>query len=145
MAIPQPSIVDPSNGTNTAPTNGSEIKRSSETVAQESDLKPPCHTPQYFDEALADAERMLKYAAEVGIDLDDEIRDHILQARAAADCGKLEQATIRNLLTALTKLAARMKPVTADSLKACNDSAQVTVHNYWWIALCLAVVIVPFS
>src|ERR1700730_2932377 len=91
----------------------------SDTPAQGKDVKQTCpDPPSYFGEALADAERLLKYAAEVGVDVDEDIRDHILQARAAGGAG-LEQATTANLLKALTALAARLKPVTAESLKAC--------------------------
>jgi hypothetical protein len=100
--------------------------------------------PAYFDEALQDAERMLKYAAEIGIDIDADTRDHILQARAARSVGWNEETTT-NLLAALTKLAAQLKPVTAESLKACSDNTRHTVRTYWWVAICLAVVIVPFS
>ena len=100
--------------------------------------------PAYFGEALDDAERLLKYAAETGIDVADDIRDHILQARAASIAG-WDEATASNLLTALAKLAALLKPVTAGSLKACSDDTRPTVRNYWIVALCLAIIIVPFS
>jgi hypothetical protein len=98
--------------------------------------------PAYFVEALEDAERLLKYAAELGIDMDDDIRDHILQARAAIRVG-WDEETASNLLKALANLAARLKPVTAESLKACIDRS--TVRKYWVVAICLAIIIVPFS
>ncbi len=97
--------------------------------------------PAYFDEALQDAERMLKYAAEIGIEIDGDTRSHVLRARAAGNAGWNEQTTA-NLLAALTKLAAQLRPVTAESLK---DNSRHTVRTYWWVAICLAVVIVPFS
>ena len=100
--------------------------------------------PGYFDEALKDAERLLKYAAEIGIDIDADTRDHILEARTAGGIGWSEQSAA-NLLTALTKLAALLKPVTAESLKACSDDTRLTVRTYWLVAVCLAIVIVPFS
>jgi hypothetical protein len=98
-------------------------------------------SPSYFDDALQDAERLIKYAAEIGIDVDADTREQVLQARAASRDGWNKQITA-NLLSALTKLAARLKPVSADSLK---DNTQHTVRTYWWVAICLAVVIVPFS
>jgi hypothetical protein len=49
------------------------------------------------------------------------------------------------LLTALTKLSIRLKPVTAESLKAYHDDTRSTVRVYWKVALWLAIVIVPFS
>lgn len=98
----------------------------------------------YFDDALEDAERLLKYAAEIGIDVDDDTRHDILHARTLSRGGWSEE-TAANVLTALTKLAARLKPVTAESLKACSNAEQHTVRGYWRVAMCLAAVIVPFS
>ena len=100
--------------------------------------------PAYFLEALTDAERLLKYAAETGVDIDDDTRDHILQARAA-HISEWSEETAANLLTSLTKLAARLRPVTAASLKACSGETRPTVRAYWIVALCIAFIIVPFS
>ena len=100
--------------------------------------------PAYFGAAVEDAERLLKYAAEIGIDIDDDTRDDILHARAASSVGWDEETAV-NLLAALTRLAARLRPVTAESLKACSDDTQPTVRIYWVVAVCLAMIIVPFS
>jgi hypothetical protein len=114
-----------------------------DTVAKGVSLSYP-EPPAYFGEALEDAERLLKYAAERGIDIDDTIRDDILQARAGSSAG-WNPETAANLLSALAKLAAQLKPVTADSLKACTDGTRATFRKYWVVAICLAIVIVPFS
>ena len=98
--------------------------------------------PAYFAVALNDAERLLRYAAEIGVDVDDNTRNSILEARATFSGGWNEK-TAANLLAALTKLAAQLKPVTAESL--CCFDTRPTVRNYWIIAICLAVCIVPFS
>lgn len=87
---------------------------------------------------------MLKYAAETGVDVDTATRDHILQARAASGAGWTEE-TVANLLTALTTLAARLRPVSAESLKAFSNDTADTVRTYWIVAICLAIIIVPFS
>jgi hypothetical protein len=100
--------------------------------------------PAYLGEALEDAERLLKYAAERGIDIDDNVRHDILQARAA-DTAVWNTEKAANLLRALANLAAQLKPVTAESLKACTDSTGATFRRYWVVAICLAIVIVPFS
>jgi hypothetical protein len=105
--------------------------------------RPSPELPPYYDDALQDAERLMKYAAEIGVDVDDDIRNDILQARA--DTGLPSNEQVANLLTALTKLAARLRPVTAESLKACSGEEQYTVHSYWKWAACLAAIIVPFS
>ena len=101
--------------------------------------------PPYFGVALEDAERLLKYAAEAGLELDESIRNPILRARTASATG-WDEETAANLLAALAKLAARMKPVTAESLKSCSDkSSRAAVRMYWIVAICLALVIIPFS
>ena len=100
--------------------------------------------PGYFDAALENAERLLKYAAEVGMEVDAATRDHVLEARAARS-GVWSEAITANLLTSLTKLSALLRPVTAESLKACEDGTGPTVHWYWLVAVCLAIIIVPFS
>jgi hypothetical protein len=100
------------------------------------------HSPGYFSQVLDDAERLLEYAAEKGIDIDDKIRNNVLEARAAYGTRWNEQ-TGANLLAALTTLAARLKPVTAESLH--SYTTRHTVRTYWKVAVCLAIVIVPYS
>jgi hypothetical protein len=98
----------------------------------------------YLEEALQDAQRLLKYAAEAGVDIDPQVRHDVAQARASSGGAWSEEAAV-SLLTALTQLAVELKPVTAESLKACHDESQHTVRNYLRWAICLALVIVPFS
>jgi hypothetical protein len=100
--------------------------------------------PAYFAEVLNDAERLLKYAAEVGIDVDDDIRGSVLHARAVSSGGWTEEIAAK-LLTALTKLTTRLSPVTAESLRAYHDDTRSTVRLYWKVAVWLAIIIVPFS
>lgn len=104
-------------------------------------IDPP---PTYFAEALTDAECLLKYAAESGIQVDDATRDSVLQARTASRGGWTEEAAA-NLMAALTTLAALAKPVTAASLRACQDDIKPTVRGYFISAIILAALIVPFS
>ena len=100
--------------------------------------------PAYFCGALDDAERLLKYAAEIGVDVSVETRSAILHARAVFNTGWTEEIAA-NLLSALTSLAARLRPVTAASLKAYHDDTRPTVRSYLRIAIILACVIVPVS
>jgi hypothetical protein len=97
-----------------------------------------------LDGALQDAERLLKYSAEIGMDVDDNIHSHILQARTQR-CLGWDEERAANLLTALTKLAARLRPVSAESLKASTNEQRHAVLGYWKWAVCLAVFIVPLS
>jgi len=98
--------------------------------------------PAYFGEALEDAELLLKYASEMGIAIEDDVRNHILEARIASGT-EWDEETAANLLSALGKLAAKLKPVTAASLKAYSD--RPTVRKYWIVSICLAAFIVPIS
>jgi hypothetical protein len=101
-------------------------------------------SPSSFGDALTDAERLLKYAAETGVDVDAATRAAVLQARSTP-IGSWTEPIIDNLLEALTKLAALLKPVTAASLKAWNEDTSATVRYYLRIAIMLACVIVPAS
>ena len=50
-----------------------------------------------------------------------------------------------NLLLALTALAAKLKPVTAESLKAYHSETRPTMHTYLTWAIILSIVIIPSS
>ena len=103
-------------------------------------VKPPA----YFKEALEDAERLLKYAAEIGVYVEPDTRSAVLKARAAYH-GVWTEEIAANLLLALTQLAAALKPVTAASLKAVQSETQPTMHTYLVVAILLSVVIIPAS
>jgi hypothetical protein len=100
--------------------------------------------PAYFGEAISDAERLMKYAAEIGVDVDEATRAAILRARTAYTSGWTEEIGA-GLLAALTRLAARLKPVNAESLKAFHDDTRPTVRTYMRMAVLLACIIVPVS
>jgi hypothetical protein len=99
--------------------------------------------PLWFDEALHDAERLLKYSSETGVDVDAAVRDQVLGARSSASLWN--ERTAADLLSALTKLTAKLKPVTASSLAASVQDVHAAVRTYWIVAICLAVFIFPIS
>jgi hypothetical protein len=100
--------------------------------------------PAYFLEALEDSERLLKYAAEMGIAVDADTRSSVLHARTIYPDGWTEDVAAK-LLLALTALAANIKPVTAASLQASGSGTRTTMRTYLVWAIVLAVVIVPAS
>lgn len=104
----------------------------------------PTASPASFKDALTDAERLLKYAAETGVEVDDTTRAAVLLARSTPPDNWTEPI-IAGLLAALTKLASLLKPVTADSLKAWTQDTGATVRYYLRWAIVLACVIVPTS
>jgi len=120
------------------------VTNGDETPPDDAGLKnqPP---PPYVQEALEDAERLLKYAAEIGTDIDPVVRDSVLRARDSVP-DRWTKEIIENLLAALTQLATRLKPVTADSLKAFHDDeTKVTFRTYRNMSIWLAIIIVLFS
>jgi hypothetical protein len=100
--------------------------------------------PTYLADALEDAERLLKYAAERGTKVDSSTRDSVLQARAAQSTGWTKEAAA-SLLAALASLTAQLAPTTAESLKACKEDIRATIRGYTKVALWLTAFIVPFS
>jgi hypothetical protein len=108
--------------------------------------EPDNHKPAaYFGEALNDAERLLKYAAEIGVDVDADTRCAILHARTAYNHAGWDDHIGASLLMALTQLAARLSPVTAESLRAYHAETRPTVRTYSVWAIILASIILPVS
>ena len=104
----------------------------------------PITSPSHFRDSLVDAERLLKYAAETGVEVEVTTRAAILLARSTPSSAWTD-AIIENLLDALTKLSALLKPVTAASLTAWSNDTSATVLYYLRVAIILACVIVPAS
>jgi hypothetical protein len=97
-----------------------------------------------FDRAVEDSMALLMYAAETGRNVDDATRNSVLHAKAVTAAGGDETVTA-NLLGALTKLAAGLSPVTADSLRASRNLTKPTIASLrMWTAI-LAVPIILFS
>lgn len=95
----------------------------------------------YLARELDDAERLLSYASEVGIEIEQATREAVLRVRAA---GAMTPQTASELLAARAKV---VRPVTAESLRACADprQAQIVVRNYTVVAFALCAFLLPFS
>ena len=137
---------DSGEGEVTAPTATGPVAQAPTTVAVvvEPVLATYQPTPEYFEESLVDAERLLKYAAENGISVDATTRDSILQARLAHGTA-WNEPTAANLISALTTLASLLRPVTAASLKAFMEGKVPSVPKYLRVAIWLAAIMMPFS
>ena len=100
----------------------------------------------YLTRELADAEALLSYASEIGIDVADETRAQILTARATQGSAMTPE-TAAGLLAALANVARQVRPCTARSLRACADprQARIVVRAYTWIAVGLCALLLPFS
>lgn len=98
----------------------------------------------YLKERLVDAELLIEYAAESGIEVDENTRKSVLKARFHSDVGVTEQGAT-DLLAALTRLAAKLRPVTASSLKARTNASVPETRFYIWMASILIALIIPYS
>ena len=123
----------------------SSTKAQSGKVIQ--DQRPPFGSEAIpnFGRVLDDAMLLLTHAAETGIDVDETTRTSILNARAAAD-PDWNYPGAANLLTALATLAARLRPVTADTLRASGSNlANPDIRSLRMWTCVLAVPIILFS
>jgi len=102
---------------------------------------------KYLSEKLEEAELLLGYAAELGIDVKDETRDGVLRARIESAGGGVTEQTASNLLAALTALAAVVRPVTVQSLRASANltDARRTIRFYGAMAILVGGIIMVFS
>jgi len=100
----------------------------------------------YLGRELADAEALLNYASEIGIEISEKTRDAILRARAAHGTPVTPEIAT-GLLSALSDMARQVRPITAQSLRACADprQARIVVNRYTVIAAALCAVLLPFS
>jgi hypothetical protein len=103
----------------------------------------PQRTSQ-FDAMLIEAEHLLSYAVEAGIDLEPDTAKRILAAIRSGDA-VWDSPEAGEVVAAITKLAAKLKPVTAETLRASREDAHQTIGGYKRIALSLAFFVVPLS
>jgi hypothetical protein len=93
---------------------------------------------------LDNAEYLLHYASEAGIEIPPEVSRPIfraLQSRELAWKGDDAPA----LHAALTTLSKLVKPVTAETIRACSAKTHYAIRRYWVLALILALLILPIS
>jgi hypothetical protein len=105
------------------------------------------HLPaKFLDEELRDAELMLSYAVETGADVDPDVYLNILEARSLARTGWTEDTAVK-LLEATATLAAKLKPVTAASLRRSANSTEAhkAIRGYRPAAVILALVVIIYS
>jgi hypothetical protein len=97
-----------------------------------------------LDRMLDDAEHLLNYAVEAGIEVEADIAKRIIAAISAGPA-VWESPDAGELAAAITKLAAKVYPVTAETLRASRDDAHGAIRSYKGIAYGLALIIIPLS
>jgi hypothetical protein len=101
--------------------------------------------PFYLEDSLSQTELLLKYAAETGIDIDPLVRNAVLNARMVISSNGWNQKTAEDVLTALTKLTERVKPVSGESLECTKRYCFRRLWGYCIPVVLLALVIGAFS
>jgi hypothetical protein len=98
---------------------------------------------QGTDEALQGAELLLRYAAEAGKDLSDDIVAPIIKARKNEDSTAPLEA---EFWIALSKLSSTVRPVSVDSLSPqCKVIISNEKRNYSIWSVLLLIIIIPLS
>jgi hypothetical protein len=121
-------------------------------IAARAPSKKKMEGPQLVSEAIPnfgrvvdDAMLLLTHAAEQGVDIDATTRASVLTAKAAGN-SDWNYPGAANVLVALATLAAKLRPVTADSLRAsCSDLVKPDIRNLRLWTCLLAVPIILFS
>ncbi len=112
------------------------------------DIKRPAarqhNTTPRLDLTLENAEYLLNYAVEAGIEVDPELAQSIVSARRGGSA-VWDSLGAGALIASISKLAAKVHPVTGETLRACQDKARAQIRRYTWIAVGLAALIVPLS
>jgi hypothetical protein len=99
-----------------------------------------------LDLYLSHARHLLNYALEAGIEVEPEIAQKIIAASHTTDRDNVwATQEAGDLISAITRLAAKLYPVTAETLRACREDAKRAIRRYRWLAVSLAVLIIPLS
>ena len=82
-------------------------------------------------EILADGELLIAYVVRSGIAVDQGLLDKIIDAKVKLATGALSAADESALYQAVNTLAAKLAPVTAETLRACTDESAVSGKTFW--------------
>jgi hypothetical protein len=95
-------------------------------------------------DTLKNANDLLNYAMEAGIEIDADIAQLIINAgrTGPAIWGRPEAGA---LAAAIIRLAKKLQPVTAETLRACREDAKAAIKAYQWIVIWLVCSIIPLS
>jgi hypothetical protein len=107
--------------------------------------KPMAQTAaSQLDRMLEDAEYLLNYAVEAGIEVEADIAKRIITAISVGP-PVWKSPDAGELAAAITKLAAKLYPVTAETLRASRVDAHGAIRSYKRMAYVLAFFIIPLS
>ena len=95
--------------------------------------------------AVADAQVVLRYAAQNGIELPADIVAPLMKAKAEVESGRASSETAVAFYGAYAKVAAKIAPVTIDTLNVPEKKTGKQLKCYGWSAVVVAALIVIFS
>lgn len=82
-------------------------------------------------EVLCDAEILIAYVVRSGINVDQALIDNIVEAKAKILNDTLTAAEESTFYQVVNTLAAKLAPVSAETLRACSDEFGVTKKSFW--------------
>src|SRR5262245_27924527 len=82
-------------------------------------------------EAMANSERLLKFAQETTKDLPQSVVSTLCSASEAAHTGAWDQKVATDFWIAFSALCAQIKPVTVDTLDATGQKIQPPKWRFW--------------
>jgi hypothetical protein len=101
-------------------------------------------TTERFQKALYNAETLLRYAADEGIQVAAEIIGPIIEAHVAYGIQTVTKDQMMAFFAASTRLSATLRPVTAESIEYCekaSTSKEVASINFWALVVTLIVLL----
>ncbi len=122
----------------------SKIYSERTTIVSQPEETKAQYSTKYLDHIVADANHLLAYATEAGIEVEPEITTPIVKAIKTGS-SHWDTDSGGELLTAITKLAAKLHPVSAETLRACREDARNAIRNYKRVVYVLAFIIIPLS
>lgn len=117
-------------------------------TAQMADIsKRPRGKREYpFENAVEDAELLLKHAAETGINVDAELIRKILAARTALKNNEMTDQTRGDFYSAYSGLSKSFGDVTAETIRSCSSSkTRKALRVDWCLASCITAVVALVS
>ena len=100
--------------------------------------------PRQLTQTLKNAESLLSYAADNGIEVEADVAQRIVSAQLSGKAAWNSPAT-GALIADISKLAATVSRVTNPDIAHARRSVRAQLYRYTWIAVALAALIVPLS
>jgi hypothetical protein len=100
---------------------------------------------QEFAAAVAASQRLLRYAAQAGIELSDSAIAALVHAKNCLDAGQVPEEAAVAFYAALTTLAAKAAPVSADTLHISEEKTRRDLRRNGAISVALTLLVVFFS